>query len=104
MRPIVSLIHMPTFFVFIKYKGAAIIDEKWKYQSTIILKCSHFGEHKNRGKGMREVTEAYACGCKFEIRISFNNKFEKYVVYYSHLFHQNHPISESLILTYRVKE
>jgi len=70
------------------------IDEaKFKYQSGELV-CVHYGEHRDRGKGIRPNQAVLACECPFSFRIAFVSCMQKYSIQWANLEHIGHIISE----------
>ena len=87
---------------------AKVDENKHKYASAVIV-CSHYGDPRDRSNGARPNQFVLPCGCKwgFRVAVDANTKscnYNKIVIVWCVLEHQNHPISEELIKEYRVKE
>ena len=71
------------------------IDEKWKY-TYYLVKCIHFGEARQTGKGIRPKQKHFAKGCTAMISVSYDGDLRKLVVRKCNLLH-NHRLGHGIL-------
>ena len=76
--------------------------EKVPFQSATI-KCSHYGDHRDRSTGLRPRKMVMARKCPFMFRVRFDPMQESYVVTAAHPNHDGHLISRHYRTTYQMK-
>ena len=66
--------------------------------------CSHYGVHRSRSKGKRNPQVVRACDCPFYFKVAYQRLTSEFRITGVCPQHENHPMDESTINTFRVKQ
>jgi hypothetical protein len=79
------------------------LNPKLRFQHALFV-CSHFGNPRDRSKGKRTTQYVRACKCNFYFKVVYQRGSQSFRITDVCREHQSHPMSESTIETFRVKE